>query len=158
MHISMLALKGIVDQSRTRWVQTKKRKNSNSLGPLSVHRWRLGYASCEKVYWTAREILAKCHVFYEGHQTIAKIMTTLFNTTNAMPLEALLRMIRNAILVTEELHIRLLWVDSLCIMQYENWEREREITLMAAIYKFPRLPLSLLIQLQQQWVSDTGAN
>lgn len=47
-------------------------------------------------------------------------MTTLFNTTNAMPLEAFLRMIRNAILVTEELHIRLLWVDSLCIMQYEN--------------------------------------
>jgi len=70
-----------------------------------------------------------------GTQKVVTTLRTLSEHINTISLEILPRTIRDAIQVTKQLGIRFLWVDSLCIVQDDGVDKDKEIKLMGGIYK-----------------------
>jgi hypothetical protein len=61
---------------------------------------------------------------------------TINSMSNEIIWQDLPQTIKDAIFVTQELHIRFLWIDSLCIVQDDAEEISTEITQMPKIYSF----------------------
>lgn len=70
-----------------------------------------------------------------GSCPITTTIATLESRTMGIPLVALPKTFRDAILITRDLGVRYLWIDALCILQdsLEDWEREAYN--MSAIYE-----------------------
>ncbi|KAE9364540.1 HET-domain-containing protein, partial [Stipitochalara longipes BDJ] len=69
-----------------------------------------------------------------GEQLMATTKKTLQRYLTRLNMEDLPQSIRDAILVTEKLGMRRLWVDSLCIIQDDVADKAREIAQMPQVY------------------------
>lgn len=60
----------------------------------------------------------------------------------SIPLGSLPKTLRDAVAVTRKLNIRYLWVDSLCIVQDDDKEREEQLGLMGRVYQNAYITIS----------------
>ncbi|KAI9767487.1 MAG: hypothetical protein M1839_004498 [Geoglossum umbratile] len=65
---------------------------------------------------------------------IKTLSTTLETFKSGMPVESLPKTFQEAILLTRRLGIQYLWIDSLCIIQDDEADWEREASQMASVY------------------------
>ncbi|CAN9134573.1 unnamed protein product [Alternaria alternata] len=76
--------------------------------------------------------LSYCWGGFQTHQTEKNRIKRYMH---ALPVERLPNSLRDAILLTRALGIQYIWIDSLCIIQDCNEDKDREMTRMANIYK-----------------------
>lgn len=69
-----------------------------------------------------------------GNQTFTATKESLSNLVHDIPLQNLPKTIKDAVITTNKLGIRFLWVDSLCIIQDDDEDQAREIPEMPKIY------------------------
>ncbi|PMD41000.1 HET-domain-containing protein, partial [Hyaloscypha variabilis F] len=73
------------------------------------------------------------------------VKETLLRFKEQIPFKSLTRVFQDAIKITRLLHIKYIWVDSLCIVQDSPADKEAEISRMAEIYENALLNLSASI-------------
>jgi len=61
-----------------------------------------------------------------------------------IPLESLPQLYRDAVIITRQLNIKYLWIDSLCIIQDSNDDWSKESASMGEVYRFAFLTISAL--------------
>lgn len=83
--------------------------------------------------------LSYCWGGKQDHQTER---TRIGQYMRALPLEALPKTIRDAIIFTRALGIQYIWIDSLCIIQDSQEDKEHELSRVANIYKGAVLTIS----------------
>lgn len=89
-----------------------------------------------------RERYATLSYCWGGSQEFCTTKTTMMRNMESMDHDQLLKTIRDAIWVTRELGVRYLWVDSLCIVQDDTEDKNREIAKMADIYSDSTITIS----------------
>jgi hypothetical protein len=77
-----------------------------------------------------------------GAQDITTTVATLQAYTKSLPIELLPRTIQDAIIITQSLGIRYLWIDALCIVQDDQADKSSEINAMGMIYKSATLTIA----------------
>ncbi|KAK5125024.1 hypothetical protein LTR85_001215 [Meristemomyces frigidus] len=81
---------------------------------------------------TARYItLSHC---WGGHVALTTTTATLKDRKHAIPMSALPKTFADAVEITRRLHVRYLWVDSLCILQDSKADWEEQSAVMCDIY------------------------
>jgi hypothetical protein len=79
-----------------------------------------------------------------GAQQLTTTKGTLHSMTLGIPMTRLPRTIQDAILITRNLNIRYLWVDTICIIQDDETDKVAEIRGMGAIYKQSTLTIAAM--------------
>jgi hypothetical protein len=77
-----------------------------------------------------------------GYKSLATTSVNLHAHCHEIPLESLPKTFRDAFLVTRELGLRFLWIDSLCIIQDSNEDWDLEASRMAHVYNNAYLTLA----------------
>ena len=77
-----------------------------------------------------------------GKQSFTATKRTVQDFTDGIPISKLPKTIRDAIVVTQELGLRFIWIDALCIIQDDSEDVAREINNMAQVYRKAHLTLS----------------
>jgi Heterokaryon incompatibility protein (HET)/Ankyrin repeats (many copies) len=77
-------------------------------------------------------------------QTFTTTKSTLKQHEMSMPLTSFPQTLRDAIIVSRELHIRYLWIDALCINQDDENDWNREVSQMQRIYADATITISAL--------------
>ena len=78
--------------------------------------------------------------------TVTKtVKGTLLRFKEQMPFKSLSRVFQDAMKITRSLHIKYIWIDSLCIIQDSPADQEAEVSRMAEIYENALLWLSASI-------------
>jgi len=77
-----------------------------------------------------------------GPQPIQTTVATLEQLRQRIPVSKLPRTLQDAILTTQKLHLRYLWIDCLCIVQDNEEDKVREISKMSQVYKHAYVTIS----------------
>ena len=75
-------------------------------------------------------------------RALTTTLTNIENHKKGIPFEALPRTFQDAVLFCRKMKIRYLWIDSLCIIQDDEEDWQRESALMAQIYQHSYLTLA----------------
>lgn len=67
-------------------------------------------------------------------EAISKTTHTSLDAHKGIPRNNLLKTFQDAVIITRKLSIRYLWIDSLCIIQQDQSDRETEAAKMASVY------------------------
>jgi len=77
-----------------------------------------------------------------GYVSLTTTVGTLHERTRSIPCESLPKTFREAVIVTRQLGIRYLWIDSLCIVQDSKDDWEKESAVMGDIYALSFLTIA----------------
>jgi hypothetical protein len=91
------------------------------------------------------EYLTLSHRWGDPSTITQTVKETLLRFKEQIPFKSLTRVFQDAIKITRLLHIKYIWVDSLCIVQDSPADKEAEISRMAEIYENALLNLSASI-------------
>jgi hypothetical protein len=89
--------------------------------------------------WENYVALSYC---WGGDQPIKTTLSTIQQFSSALPFSELPKSLRDAVLTTFSLSLRLLWVDSLCIIQDNSVETAKEIASMPQVYQNAHVTIS----------------
>ncbi|PMD14523.1 HET-domain-containing protein [Hyaloscypha hepaticicola] len=97
--------------------------------------WRL----LQNPPWENYVALSYC---WGGDQPMKTTLSTIQQFSSVLPFSELPKSLRDAVLTTFSLSLRLLWVDSLCIIQDNSVETAKEIASMPQIYQNAHVTIS----------------
>lgn len=88
---------------------------------------------------------ALSHCWGEGSRPPKTETFSMSHRLQEIPLHSMPRTYRDAIMLTRSLHIRYLWIDSLCIIQDDKADWERESAVMFDVYRNAHITLCALV-------------
>jgi len=81
------------------------------------------------------QYIALSYVWGKGREQFMTNQSNLESNKAGIPLEQLSKTIQHAVLCTRRMGLQFLWVDTLCIVQDDSKDKEKELKNMANIYK-----------------------
>lgn len=79
---------------------------------------------------------------HDGYKSLTTTSANFHAHCHGIPLESLPKTFRDAVLITRELGLRFIWIDSLCIIQNSNEDWDFEASRMAQVYNNAYLTLA----------------
>jgi hypothetical protein len=95
-----------------------------------------------KVLPTRPTYLALSHCWGKDGVPLKTTKETVGKFEQSIPFEDLPRTFREAVIITRKLNVRYLWIDSLCIIQDDSADWEREAAKMADIFRSAHITLA----------------